>query len=241
MYDEFEERTVDEEKREAERAKKKRRRKIGFILGIAGAVLVAAAAIICAIYFNIQGERIERIMVRKPVIYLYPSEATEVSVELDFDGLTVTYPEYDGGWSVTAYPDGTLVDKSGAEYVYLFWEAETQTEFDFSEGFCVKGSDTADFLRRALSEQGLTPREYNDFIVYWLPLMRDNEYNVISFQGERYEDSAPLKISPAPDNIKRVFMAYYPSDNEVEIPEQKLGGFERGGFTVVEWGGACVE
>ena len=48
--------------------------------------------------------------------YLYPSEVIEVSVELDFDGLTVTYPEYDGGWSVTAYPDGTLIDESGAEY-----------------------------------------------------------------------------------------------------------------------------
>lgn len=240
MYDEFDEKNIDEEKREAECAKKKRRKNIGFIIGIIGAVLAVAAAVLFAFYAIRQRQKAER-LIRKPVIYLYPSEAAEVSVELDFDGLTVTYPEYDGGWSVTAYPDGTLIDENGAEYGYLFWEAETRTEFDFSEGFCVKGSDTAEFLRWALSEQGLTPKEYNDFIVYWLPLMRDNEYNVISFQEERYEESAPLKISPAPDNIKRVFMAYYPSDKEVDIPEQSLSGFERGGFTVVEWGGACVE
>lgn len=240
MYDEFDEKAVDEEKREAERAKNKRRRNIGFIIGIIGAAIVVAAAIFIAFYALRQRQNEER-LVRKPVIYLYPSEVIEVSVELDFDGLTVTYPEYDGGWSVTAYPDGTLIDESGAEYGYLFWEAKTRTEFDFSEGFCVKGSDTAEFLRRALSEQGLTPREYNDFIVYWLPLMRDNEYNVISFQGDCYEESAPLKISPAPDSIKRVFMAYCPSEKEVDIPEQSLSGFQRGGFTVVEWGCACVE
>ncbi|MDE6031698.1 MAG: hypothetical protein K2G32_08770, partial [Oscillospiraceae bacterium] len=204
MYDEFDEKTMDEEKREAERAKRKRRRNIGFIIGIIGAVLVVAIAVFFAFYAIRQREGR---MVRKPIIYLYPSEKTEVSVELDFEGLTVAYPEYNGGWNVTAYPDGTLIDESGEEYSYLFWEADSQTEFDFSEGFCVKGSETAGFLRWALSEQGLTPREYNEFIVYWLPFMQDNEYNVISFQGECYEESAPLKISPAPDNIKRVFMA----------------------------------
>ncbi len=39
MYDEFDEKAVDEEKREAERAKNKRRRNIGFIIGIIGAVV----------------------------------------------------------------------------------------------------------------------------------------------------------------------------------------------------------
>ncbi len=240
MYDEFDEKNIDEEKREAERAKRKQHRKVGFIIGIIGAVLAVAAAAFFAFYAIRQREKTER-LVRKPVIYLYPSEITEISVELDFEGLTVTYPEYNNGWNVTAYPDGTIIDVSGAEYSYLFWEADSQTEFDFSEGFCVKGSDTAEFLRRALAEQGLTPREYNEFIVYWLPLMQDNEYNVISFQGDCYEESAPLNIAPAPDNIKRVFMAYFPSEKEVEIPEQTFCGFERGGFTVVEWGGTCVE
>lgn len=236
MYNEFDEKNIDEEKR----AKEKRRKNIGFIIGIIGAVLAVAAAVFFALYAIRQRQKEER-LVRKPVIYLYPSEVTEVSVELDFDGLTMTYPEYNSGWNVTAYPDGTLIDESGAEYSYLFWEADSQIEFDFSEGFCVKGSNTAEFLRWALSEQGLTPREYNEFIVYWLPLMRDNEYNVISFQGDCYEESAPLKISPVPDSIKRVFMAYYASEKEVDIPEQSLSGFERSGFTVVEWGGTCVE
>lgn len=217
---------------------KRKKSNIAFILGIVGAVLFIAAAI--AVVYTLRKDR-EDAVVKKPVLYLYPEEASEVSVKLNFDGITAAYPEYKNKWEVIAYPDGTVIDHKGNEYSYLFWEANTDAEFDFSEGFCVKGSETAEFLRWALSEQGLTPREYNEFIVYWFPLMKDNPYNIISFQGQLYEESAPVEIYPAPDNIKRIFMAYYPSRTEKEITPQKLTGFERSGFTVVEWGGACVK
>lgn len=181
-------------------------------------------------------------MVRKPVIYLYPEEKIGVTVKLDIDGeLTCTYPEYNGGWNITALPDGTLYDESGREYDSLFWEAQADMEFDFSDGFCVKGEDTVEFLQWALDEQGMTQQESNDFILYWLPYMQDNEYNVIAFQSDSYTDIAVLHITPKPDNIKRIFMAYYPSEKYVDIAEQQLDGFERKGFTVVEWGGAVTE
>ena len=84
----------------------------------------------------------------KPVIYLYPEQEIEVSVQLDYDGeLTCTYPAYEDGWSVTAQPDGTLTDEAGKQYSYLFWEGETDIEYDMSRGFVVKGSDTAEFLQ----------------------------------------------------------------------------------------------
>lgn len=222
--------------------KKKKRRNIIFTACIAVGLMfiVFISVVIGSAIFDANSQR----TMRKPVIYLYPETVCEVSVELDFEGVTVTYPEYDednGGWRVTAYPDGTLLGEEGREYSYLFWEAENDMRFDFSEGFCVKGSETEEFLRWALSEQGLTPKEYNELIVYWLPLMIQNPYNIISFQGENYNESAPLKITPEPDNVKRVFMAYYPSDVKKDIPEQELEGFERNGFTVVEWGGACIE
>lgn len=63
----------------------------------------------------------------KPVIYLYPEEETEVSVQVNFtEGgeLTCTYPEYGNGWEVTALPDGTIYDKDGNEYYCLYWEGE---------------------------------------------------------------------------------------------------------------------
>lgn len=178
----------------------------------------------------------------KPVIYLYPEETTYVTVRLALDGeFTCTYPACSDGWRVTASPDGTLTDDGGMTYNYLYWEGETNAEFDFSSGFCVRGCDTAEFLEKALCDAGLTRREANEFIVYWLPLMQDNEYNVISFQGASYTDAAPLDVTPSPDTTLRVFMAWYSSDTAVEIEPQTLTSPERGGFTVVEWGGTEVK
>lgn len=177
----------------------------------------------------------------KPVIYLYPEEETEVSVQLDYDGeLTCTYPAYDGGWTVSAAPDGTLTDANGQTYNYLYWEGLTSTVYDFSQGFCVPGEETAAFLEDALAQLGLTRREANEFIVYWLPKMEANPYNLIAFQSAAYTDRAKLTITPEPDSLLRVFMAWKPLEAPVEIPAQDLPAFDRTGFAVVEWGGAEV-
>ena len=177
----------------------------------------------------------------KPVIYLYPEGETEVSV-LFGDGvdLTCTYPAYSDGWRVTAAPDGTLTGEDGKTYSYLYWEGECDVGFDFSQGFCVRGCDTAAFLEKALADAGLSRREANEFIVYWLPLMQDNEYNVISFQGASYNDAAPLDVTPSPDTVIRVFMAWYASDTEISIEPQTLTSPARDGFTLVEWGGTEI-
>jgi len=178
----------------------------------------------------------------KPVIYLYPEKETNVTVTLDCAGdLTCTYPKSDGTWSVTAQPDGTLTDAEGQEYNYLYWEGESDVEFDFSKGFCVKGEDTAEFLETALADLGLTRREANEFIVYWLPLMEVNEYNVIAFQTDIYEKNAKLTVEPTPDTVIRVFMAWYGVDEEVTIEPQVLTAPERTGFTVIEWGGSQLK
>ena len=87
---------------------------------------------------------------------------------------------------------------------------------------------------------GLSEDEMNEFIVYWLPLMEHNKYNLISFQKEAYTDSAKLSITPQPDSMLRVFMAYVPLENTVRVQPQQLEEFERKGFTVVEWGGCEV-
>lgn len=179
---------------------------------------------------------------KKPVIYLYPTEKTDVSVSLNLNGkLICTYPDYNNGWNVTAYPDGKIINKAdGKEYSYLYWEGESNTKYDFSKGFVVKGEDTSKFLQEKLSFMGLTPKEYNEFIVYWLPQMQNNKYNLITFQNKAYTENAVLNINPKPDSMLRVFMAYKPLKKFVEVDEQKLDTFERKGFTVVEWGGACI-
>ncbi|MBQ7922460.1 MAG: hypothetical protein IJ325_07780 [Clostridia bacterium] len=184
----------------------------------------------------------EIICAEKPVIYLYPTEETKVSVKLSLDGeLICTYPVYNDGWTVTAHPDGTLTDENGREYYCLYWEGETSAQYDLSRGFCVKGEDTAEFLENVLAKIGLTEREANEFIIYWLPQMEQNAYNLISFQTDAYTDSAELNITPAPDSLLRVFMAWKPLDEAVEILPQEFAEFERSGFTAVEWGGVRVK
>lgn len=188
-----------------------------------------------------RGGESESSMSAKPVLYLYPEEETEVTVRLDYDGeLTCTYPAYDGGWTVAAAPDGTLTDASGRTYNYLYWEGVTQTAYDFSRGFCVPGADTAAFLEDALARLGLTRREANELIVYWLPRMEGNPYNLISFQSSAYTDHARLTVTPEPDSVLRVFMAWSPLEAPVDVPAQELPAFDRRGFALVEWGGTEV-
>ena len=130
---------------------------------------------------------------------------------------------------------------NGQIYNYLYWEGETNAQWDMTEGFCIKGEDTAAFLEDALEKLGLNRKEANEFIVYWLPLMEQNPYNIISFQTDIYTNAATLKIDPAPDTLIRVFMAWKASDAFVELPEQELTAPERSGFTVIEWGGTEVQ
>lgn len=184
----------------------------------------------------------------KPVIYLYSDEDNkEVSVSLDTDfEITCEYPKRQNGvWKVRANKDGILRDELGIEYNYLYWEGLSNKEYDFSTGFCIKGSDSAEFLESSLAQLGLSREEANEFIVYWLPILEANKYNLISFQTTEYTDRYKLGIEPSADNVLRVFMAVKGLDEPTEITRQDLdsvrGDFVREGFCVVEWGGSVID
>ena len=129
--------------------------------------------------------------VKKPVIYFYPQETTEVDIKLTLDGeFIATYPKYNDGQKIVAEPDGTLRSLDGTKSFY------------------------------------------------WLPQMQNNAYNLISFQSQNYTDHALLDITPKPDTVIRVMMAWRALKESIDIEPQELDGLERKGFTVVEWGGA---
>lgn len=186
----------------------------------------------------------------KPVIYLYPEQKTSVRVELEVDGdFLFTYPEYNdslNGWSVQAYPDGRIINnEDNREYSYLFWEAESYEDFSYdrNKGFMVETSKITSFLEEKLKESGLTPKEYNEFIVYWAPMIQNTQkkYVHVYFSGQEYTDKAKLNISPKPDSIKRVFLIFEPTDTySYKIP-QNIESFSRDGFTVLEWGGTIID
>ena len=181
---------------------------------------------------------------KKPVIYLYPEKEIDISVTVSGADLTTTYPKYENGWNITAYPDGTLIDGNGREYNYLYWEGLSNNFIDISNGFVVSKDNYIEFLEEKLDYIGLSNKESADFISYWLPYMNEFEYCLVSFQMENYEEQVKLDFSINPDNELRVFVAFKGLSDFVQIEEQDLSyyeDFERSGFTVVEWGGTFIE
>ena len=181
---------------------------------------------------------------KKPVIYLYPKEQIELSIKLGKpENITVSYPEYKDGWNVIANPNGTLIDKKTGRKLYsLYWEGIQSEPINFNEGFVVKRDDLINFLEEKLEVLGLNELEAEEFIIYWLPKLQENEYNLIRFATiDEINKNMPLIFSTEPDTIIRVLMEYKPLDSYIEVPEQKLETKERVGFVAVEWGGIEVK
>ncbi len=182
----------------------------------------------------------------KPVIYLYPTKTTNVSVTLDLKGdILFTYPTYNNGWEVEAQPDGTL-KPNGQTYSYLFWEGKTEIkkgDIKFEEGFVVGSSELLNFFEEKLKQMGLSSKEKQDFITYWYPRMSSHKQHYIHFLfNEEFDTYAHLNINPKPDNLFRVFMIWDPlQDGQVlNVKEQKIESVYRNGFTAIEWGGTEV-
>lgn len=128
------------------------------------------------------------ISVDKPIIYLYPTEDTEVSVKL------------------------------------------------------LKDEDIVEFLEEKLAILGLTEREAEEFIVYWLPKLESNKYNYIRFATlDEINKNMPLEVNPNPDTIIRVLMTFKGLENPINVQEQHLETPDRTGSVVVEWGGTEIE
>ncbi len=186
------------------------------------------------------------VAVRKPVIYLYPPKPTQVRVQLEIDGdFIATYPQIGAdGWTVTARPDGALVDAAtGRSHRYLFWEASSAGfDIDPALAHCVPGEQAAGFLERACDRFALTADECGDLISYWIPALAGNPYNIIQFVDEqRYGSYARLQVEPRPDAVIRPFMIFRRSETPVPVGAPALPQRTRGSFTVVEWGGADLD
>ncbi|MFQ6829363.1 MAG: hypothetical protein ACLRSY_06670 [Acutalibacter sp.] len=174
----------------------------------------------------------------KPVVYLYPEEDPGHSTAGLRRGADLHVPAYNDGWTVIASPDGTLTDGEGQTYSYLYWEGKDNVEYDFSQGACVAGEDTAAFLEDALSQLGLTRREANEFMSIGCPRWRKTPI------------TSSLS-SPTPTRKRRSWPLPQPRHGAAGVHGLKPwraggassagAGPERSGFTVVEWGGCQVK
>ena len=214
---------------------------------------VVVAGLAFATAFLLTYDR-ERRVTEKPVLYIYSPQEQRLTVSVDVDGaIDTVYPAPDAlettdwgtqaSWTVTASPDGTLTDASGRTYPSLFWDGPVGQESP-EEGFVVAREDAVPFLEEKLALLGLTDKEAADFITYWAPRIRANEYTFVSFDASSYTaharysftDEAGARVEP--DTFIRVFMTIRAADaNEVVTPQVFGPTPTRSGLTVVEWGG----
>ncbi len=187
-----------------------------------------------------------KIMVAKPVIYIYPTEKTEIDLELNFKGeLLTTFPKYDKNWDVIAEQNGQIFDKkTNRYYSSLFWDGTIdfpEEHYKYDDGFIVPKEKLTEFFIEKLGYIGLNNQETNDFIQYWLPILERNKYNFIHFLvNEKCNEIADLKVNPKPETSIRIYMEFYGLENYINCNEQQLPKTERKGFTLIEWGGADV-
>ena len=176
----------------------------------------------------------------KPIMYIYPKEEMNLNISFpESDKLMHTYPKYRDSWNIHIDKNGNIYDyDTNRNYYALYWDEKDYAKENFDEGFVVKGKDISKFLEEKLAILGFNDREINEFIIYWMPKMEDNEYNLIRFRTtDEVNESMPIEFSEEPDTLIRVIMDYKKLDKKIEIKEQKLDKQERVGFTIVEWGG----
>lgn len=176
---------------------------------------------------------------KKPVLYLYPTENTNITVKFEHpEYLTTTYPKYINSWNVSADTNGNLHDENGKYYYALYWEEKNNIKPDFKEGFYVEKDDAIEFLEEKLSIIGLNDRERNEFIMYWLPILESNKKSLVYFElTESKEKYNKLIINPKPDSLLRITMHVKKVNRKINVKEQELPTFNRVGFVAVEWGG----
>lgn len=182
-------------------------------------------------------------VVKKPVLYLYPENDMMVKVTFDNkDKLLSTYPKYKDEWNVFAKKDGKLIDENGREYYALYWDENIKHKEKFETGFYVKSSDSIRFLEEKLFEMGFTDREANEFIMYWLPIMEQGGDNLVHFHfTEERQEQNKINIEPKVDSLFRVSIEIKKVNKKVSIKEQKIERFERYGFSALEWGGSIIK
>lgn len=179
----------------------------------------------------------------KPVLYLYPQDTTDVEVNFEHEeNLTTTYPKFKDSWQVEAHNNGNLYDKNGKYYYALYWEEKKNHNVSFDTGYYVTKDNAINFLEEKLTLIGLNDKEKNEFIMYWLPILENNEQSLVYFElTQERESYNKIQITPQPDSLLRMAIHVKKVNKPVNIPPQHLEKFERKGFVAVEWGGVIYK
>ena len=113
------------------------------------------------------------------------------------------------------------------------------------DGEIVESKNVISFLDEKLVDLGFNTTEKTDFITFWGPKMIKSNYCLVQFVlDEDYESQiANLNVVPKPDASRRVYMYFSGFDvfPNIEVHPQSFEGFQRIGFTLLEWGGTEID
>lgn len=180
-------------------------------------------------------ERPQNIPVKKPAVYLYPTETMNVSVKVKVNGkLTYTDPDYNEGWNVNAATNGIINNK----YDYLFYEADLKKIELPNEGWVVEFTNLKMWFDEYLPKLGLNKKEKEQFEEYWIAkLKKANYYDIRILDNKFLSENMELLINPKPETLLRLNFYFKPLNSKIELNAPEIKEFTRKGFTVIEWGG----
>lgn len=177
--------------------------------------------------------------VYKPNIYIYPTEAIDLNVHINFPQggeILSSIPEYGTGWNIFVEPNG-LINNT---YHFLFYESSQPNVWQHDLGWIIEKTGLADFFTKNLTDYGFNGQEIEDFIDYWIPRLTDyNFYAIYPQNADIIDEVIELYFSEKPNNLMRLFYLIEGLNETPELkpeePDMSLT-FERKDFFVVEWG-----
>ncbi|MBS6397794.1 MAG: hypothetical protein KH452_11715 [Clostridiales bacterium] len=184
--------------------------------------------------------------VYKPNIYIYSKEEREVEVSFEEpELLTVTIPEYQNGWRVTADAAGRLTDAAGVAYDYLFYESVTEPSiFQTESGWQIPADRRKECFEELLTDLGFNEREIKDFTDFWTEKLIQGTDYIMYPQGTELVDLAmPVTITEKPESLERIWFVFIRDDGR-RVEEPQGNELNRGGescsYYVIEWGGLIL-
>ena len=109
-------------------------------------------------------------------------------------------------------------------------------------GWVVSKAELAQLLASKLADMGLSDKEKGDMTSYWVPemLAKNAPYYRVSFiQTKDMNTFIPMKVTPTPDTVFRIFLDWQPllKKPTTALAPEHIDHLDRKGFTLVEWGG----
>ncbi len=175
---------------------------------------------------------------RKPNIYIYPAEEINIEVKISFPNvgeIIESIPNYNNGWLVNVKPGGLINNYYG----YLFYECKVPDLTQKIYGWIIAKDSLQSFFVKNMHSSGFNQKEINDFIEYWIPLLKDFTYYEIYPQYKTtLEKMSVLEFSIIPENIFRLqYLIKGRDDKNINLPAPQIENAKREGFYIMEWGG----